>query len=529
MTKAFKSRHVHLSEEDLDRIKNDIELFNRIKHKAAASLLREEDAYVPGIDRRKKENRNLIQSESLHVRLKKEFGVSDYFVNSAVNEAKASIQSVKELQKQNEDNLKFQIRDIKKKIASTEKRLNGLKTHKQSIVRYSQGKGKVKNTTWEQVKEDGTVTVQFGKKITIYSCLYDYEVKYLDPKIKQLKSKLRFLKNRLCRLEHRLAKTKEIHICFGTKKLFRAQETIYTDHSIWKRKWNLSRNHRMQISGRKDAKSGNFLFGYDPGRHELSYRSADGEVIRFKCEFPYGQEQIDRVIKDNLSRNNRTAVCFAIELTGGSVLITCMVTPPAEQKYGFLKDGAVSIDTNVDRIALSVLDGNGNQLERKVIPFNIAGKTSEQAEHILSHTLEQVYQICRQTGKLLVMEDLDIKQKLSKYGSSKRNRILSGFASSKITQLVEGKSDKYQIELMKVSPSYTSQIGKIKFMKSHGQSVHEAASMVIGRRALGITEHVPSWIYRTLSSKEKALPVEKQWSAAYKITKDITPSEMYIS
>ena len=73
MTKAFKSRHVHLSEEDLDRIKNDIELFNRIKHKAAASLLREEDAYVPGIDRRKKENRNLIQSESLHVRLKKEF------------------------------------------------------------------------------------------------------------------------------------------------------------------------------------------------------------------------------------------------------------------------------------------------------------------------------------------------------------------------------------------------------------------------------------------------------------------------
>ena len=113
-----------------------------------------------------------------------------------------------------------------------------------------------------------------------------------------------------------------------------------------------------------------------------------------------------------------------------------MVTTPAVRKYGFLKDGAVAIDTNVDRIALSVLDRNGNQLERKVIPFNIAGKTSEQAEHILSYTLEQVYQICRQTGKLLVMEDLDIKQKLSKYGSSKRNRILSGFASGKITQLV---------------------------------------------------------------------------------------------
>jgi hypothetical protein len=50
---------------------------------------------------------------------------------------------------------------------------------------------------------------------------------------------------------------------------------------------------------------------------------------------------------------------------------------------------------------------------------------------------------------------------------------------------------KFGFHIKKVNPAYTSVIGRFKYSKMYGLSVHEAASFVIGRRGLDFDENIP--------------------------------------
>ncbi len=52
------------------------------------------------------------------------------------------------------------------------------------------------------------------------------------------------------------------------------------------------------------------------------------------------------------------------------------------------------------------------------------------------------------------------------------------------------------IAVFLVNPAYTSQMGKFKYMKPKGLSVHLAAAYVIARRRMGFSEKVPpaGWV-----------------------------------
>jgi hypothetical protein len=47
------------------------------------------------------------------------------------------------------------------------------------------------------------------------------------------------------------------------------------------------------------------------------------------------------------------------------------------------------------------------------------------------------------------------------------------------------------VALRRVNPAYTSIIGRVKFARRYGLSVHEAASVTIARRAMGYSEKLP--------------------------------------
>ena len=59
------------------------------------------------------------------------------------------------------------------------------------------------------------------------------------------------------------------------------------------------------------------------------------------------------------------------------------------------------------------------------------------------------------------------------------------------------------LTLKKVNPAYTSVIGRFKYAKMYGLSVHEAASFVIGRRGLDFEEKVPKELIKQLTTKVK--------------------------
>ena len=54
----------------------------------------------------------------------------------------------------------------------------------------------------------------------------------------------------------------------------------------------------MTISGRKDAKYGNFVFSYEPETKSLHFITPNGVAVEIpNLVFPYGQEKIDQAIQ----------------------------------------------------------------------------------------------------------------------------------------------------------------------------------------------------------------------------------------
>ena len=187
------------------------------------------------------------------------------------------------------------------------------------------------------------------------------------------------------------------------------------------------------------------------------------------------------------------------------------------------------MDFNWDRIAVTELDGEGSLLNKKVIPFKMEDLSSEQTGHQISNALEAVFAICCEKKKPHVAEDIGrTKRKQDLYSkTAKKNRRISMFASKKIRTLTESKSFKYSVDVTFVNPAYTSQTGKVKYMRRFGMSIHEAAAYVIGRRGLGIIDRLPLIYRQQLKREHASLPRLTQWARAYKFTKAVQAAAMY--
>ena len=140
-----------------------------------------------------------------------------------------------------------------------------------------------------------------------------------------------------------------------------------------------------------------------------------------------------------------------------------------------------------------------------------------------------VFAICCEKKKPLVSEDIGrTKRKQDLYSkTAKKNRRISMFASKKIRTLTESKSFKYSVDVTFVNPAYTSQTGKVKYMRRFGMSIHEAAAYVIGRRGLGIIDRLPLIYRQQLKREHASLPRLTQWARAYRFAKAVQAAAMY--
>ena len=88
------------------------------------------------------------------------------------------------------------------------------------------------------------------------------------------------------------------------------------------------------------------------------------------------------------------------------------------------------------------------------------------------------------------MEDLDttISKNGLRYGLAKRNRHASIFAYRKMTACIENQSYKQSFGIRKIDPAYTSQMGKLLFMRKFGLSIHVSASYAIGVKGMGFVD-----------------------------------------
>lgn len=459
--------------------------------------------------------------QSIHLHVKAKFDLNDYYTNSVVQEGKALLSSQVELTKMYISNKKEQIKSIKKKVKTTKSNLTVLNKIKGSFIKR---KPKFNKTSREQQKGNFFV-VEFKNKTDIYYNRYDFEHFYIDVQIKQLKSRLGRLNFKIDRLEKQIKSLENNtkSVCFGSKKLAKARTTTQKyqiNPELWKQDWYLARYGKMTISGRKDAKSGNFVFTYNPDNSVLTYKAINDHIVTFdNVTFPYGQENVNNAIRTQMNLKNKKTfgqpISWSVEDRGDYYIIKCLVGVPPNPYVNHSKDsGVIGVDLNVDHFAVANVNAIGQLIESFSLKFDIHNKTTGQLQKIIEAEAIGLVNYAVKRKKPIVLEKLDTTKSKVKnpYGNRKANRLMSQFAYSCMITAIKSRADKMGVEVFEVNPAYTSQIGKIKYMKRFGISIHEAASYVIARRAMGFKEILPPVLHSLVPEQKQGLHHWAQWA-----------------
>ena len=334
----------------------------------------------------------------------------------------------------------------------------------------------------------------------------------------QKKRRLAQLKNRLEKLEisH---KNKKISLCFGSKKLFHAQFDLksngYASHEEWKNDWSKTRASEIFILGSKDETSGNqsctATIAQDGSIH-LRVRLPDALVPQFgkylqipNIRFAYGHEVIVAAIHDCYFRqqlfllndpaykNHGQAITFRFKKDdkGWRVFATTDMHLPLPITYkGY---GVIAVDINNDHLAIVETDRHGNLLQTLNLPLVLSNANTNQARALIGNASAQIIALCEETKKPLVLENLDFKKKKAQLREKNPSysRMLSAFAYASIIGHLQSRGQARGIKVHTVNPAFTSLIGRVKFAKRYGITIHIAAALCIGRRFLGVSERMP--------------------------------------
>lgn len=208
--------------------------------------------------------------------------------------------------------------------------------------------------------------------------------------------------------------------------------------------------------------------------------------------FPYGQQEINAA----LNNPNGQAVTFRFYCRDFIWYCACSVdvaSVPTQSKPRW-DSGCIGVDLNPRVIGWAYVDAEGNLRSSGQFSLNLHSKRSTQAEAILSDIAAQLVLVAESFECPIVIEDLDFSAKKAQLRERGRKyaRMLSGFAYSKWQEVLNARCHNRGIELIKVNPAYSSLIGLVKFMRRYGLSSDTAAAMVLARRAMQMSERVPT-------------------------------------
>lgn len=502
---------------------------------------------------------------SLHVQYTG-YNISDYLTTSLERAAKGVRQSARECLALNIEAKESRVQQAYKKISTLERQIKNMQIVKASLIARTKARKKgemppeFKSYFGSGIKaiagSDGSLCFEVSRSNKKdkrpplrFANEYLFEVQYVNQfirsrhrKIQQIKGRIYNLMTTLLRLKADL-KTENYHICFGSKKMMRQRHTT-KNVDDWRNAFNKRRLREMMLAGRHDASQGNFMVKYDVVSHTLtcSKMIGDLEIVIPGVVFPYGQENINMAVSasESVKLNKKLPaekkipcwekgpVTWIIKDCGNAFQVKCVISVPENKNINTCYDnGCVSFDMNYDHLAVAELNAQGQLKKHFVASFKMDGRTSDQINNAISEALEKVFKLAVATKKPVAMENIKKLKKELMYGNSIRNRKISQFAYAKIEELAENKSQKYGVAIRRVNPAYTSQIGRLKYMKSLGLSIHESAAYMVGRRAMGSRDKVPKKMKHLLPKSCRGKHHWSQWSRISKTLKDIPTSKFY--
>jgi IS605 OrfB family transposase len=353
------------------------------------------------------------------------------------------------------------------------------------------------------------------------------QIEALEKAIVRLKNQkiLHQKKRRLSRLKYQLQqleaaqKDKKAALCFGSKKLFRAQFDLaangYKTHEEWKADWKRARASEIFILGSKDETAGNqsCTATVSPdGSIVLRVRLPDAISPQFgkyqyipDIRFAHGHDAIIAAIrdcqlrqqlfllKDPAYKNHGQAITFRLKKDSKGWRIFVTIDAKFPQPITRKGNGAIAVDINSDHLAVVEMDRFGNPIQALNLPLRLYDLSRDQAKALIGDASAEIIALCEKTKKPLVLENLDFKKKKAQLREKNPSysRMLSGFAYAAIIAQLKSRGQSKGVEVHTVNPAYTSLIGRVNFSKRYGLTIHQAAALCIGRRFLGVSERMP--------------------------------------
>jgi IS605 OrfB family transposase len=284
----------------------------------------------------------------------------------------------------------------------------------------------------------------------------------------------------------------------GTKKRL----ILLNKHKITKHEWVESRTNSLFSRG-EASKAGNenikmhYLQGQSVEMNVLNPLSSKrNDRLRFEVQF---SEKHILTILTYLSSGKAYSVRILRE--NGKYYVHLTFNQQLESAYNFT-NGCAGIDINPDNLAVTIVHPNGNFRVSKVFWMNdVNSVRSDKRNWMIGNTVASVIEWVKSFGiHIIAIEDLYFKNNLSK--NTKFNRMSSNFVYRKIITTLISKSIKERVTLAQVPAYYTSLIGRVKYQKTYGLSIHQSAALVLARRAMGFKEKIPNQMMPVLFAKE---------------------------
>ncbi|MDD4686417.1 MAG: IS200/IS605 family accessory protein TnpB-related protein [Clostridia bacterium] len=315
-------------------------------------------------------------------------------------------------------------------------------------------------------------------------------------------------------------------VTFGTKKMFiRRCKGLITNEE-----WKNCRNNRLYSRGDK-TKKGNpnlrIIIKNKMSYLEISTLQKTETNRAIKIQIPIYLPQKLSKKTGKINGNNyremflnilETNEAYQVEIIKRNNKYYVHITFDIKEKIPIYTNehGVIGIDTNPDGFALTCIDNKGNHKWHKQLKQpELLYARSNRRKNLCGELVKQAIEIAKTNNTGITIENLKFED--DKDVQRKFARIKHQFIYRTLLTMLESACKKEGIEIIKVKPQFTSKIGLYKYCHQYGMDVHNGAAMVIGRRSYRLKEKVPKLLKNKLIDNIEEFNKKNEWSKWSKI------------
>lgn len=409
---------------------------------------------------------DLKMMNSLTFELRSNYDLTSRCLDSIVNNMIGRYESLKEIKK-------TELIRIERKIEKTEAIIEQLKKDKIEL----QEKAKENKIDSEELKKLRNLKIKLHWK-------YD--------RLNKLKSKYNLIEDEIL--------NNKLKLCFGTKELLKKNLS----------KFRNKRDNEIYFIGRSSDTTGNnnLQMKYNRRLNQF-YLKVRKEIDLENGKYVYGKiyfnKDRSKIIK-NILRRKDTALSYRIKKENNTFYLYLIfkVKHRSEDCITRNSNGVIGVDFNKGFVSVTETDKHGNMINTFNIDYRFkqGNKTKTDLEKIAC----ELTKYCLDTGKDLVVEKLNFSKTKDSiiFGKGRKyNEMISSFPYRIFGNVIISRCIKNKIYLRQVNPAWTSYIGNIKFAPSKKLNIHSAASFVIARRGMFISDSLSEKRMKKIKKKRK--------------------------